>query len=107
MPFNICNKLLKNKKMQLSHQSYDIKSYIKQEIVDVALALFKRFDKGAKGYVESKDLGNMLRLLDFNPTDRELREMVDKLEDDPNNPKGQITKEGFLVCVARKARDTD
>lgn len=89
------------------NKTYDIKSYIKQELIDVALALFKKFDKGGKGWVEAKDLGNMLRLLEFNPTDTELKDMVDKLEEDPSNPKGQITKDGFLTCIARKARDSD
>jgi Ca2+-binding EF-hand superfamily protein len=91
----------------LSNQSLDIKSYLKQELIDVALALFKKFDKGAKGSIEAKDLGTMLRLLDFNPTERELREMIDKLEEDPSNPTGLITKEGFLVCVAKKAKEPD
>jgi calmodulin len=85
----------------------NIKSYIKQELIDLALQLFKKFDKGNKGYVEGKDLGAMLRLLEYNPTDRELKEMIAKLEDDPNNPKGIITKDGFLTCIAKKERDTD
>ena len=91
----------------LSNQSLDIKSYLKQEVIDVALNLFKKFDKGAKGYVEAKDLGTMLRLLEFNPTERELRDMIDKLEEDPLNPKGMITRDAFLVCVAKKSRDPD
>jgi Ca2+-binding EF-hand superfamily protein len=93
--------------MQLSLQSLDIKKYVKQEVIDVAMAIFKKFDKGAKGWIETKDLGTMLRILEYNPTDRELKDMIDKLEEDPNNVKGQISREGFLACIARKSRDTD
>jgi len=91
----------------IANQMFDVKSYLKQEMIDVSLALFKKFDKGNTGFIESKDLGNMLRLLEFNPTERELRDMIDKLEEDPTNPKGQISKEGFLVCVCKKSRDPD
>lgn len=91
----------------IANQMFDVKSYLKQEMIDVSLAIFKKFDKGNSGFIDSKDLGNMLRLLDFNPTERELRDMIDKLEEDPLNPKGQFTKEGFLVCVSKKSRDPD
>jgi calmodulin len=92
--------------IKMNSYSLNIKSYIKQELIDVSLALFKKFDKTNSGFIQPKDLGTMLRLLGFNPTEKDLRDMVDKLEDDPMNPKG-ITREGFLTCVARKERDTD
>lgn len=91
----------------LSNQSIDIKTYLKQEVIDVALNLFKKFDKGAKGFIEAKDLGIMLRLMEYNPTEKELREMIDLLEEDPSNPKGIITRDGFLLCLAKKSRDPD
>lgn len=93
--------------MQLSSKSLDIKNYMKQEVIDVALAIFKKFDKTGNGWIEPKDLGTMLRLMNYNPTDRELKDMIDKLETDPDNIKGQISKEGFLACLARKSRDPD
>lgn len=85
----------------------NIKNYLKQEIIDLIIQLFKKFDKEGKGTIQSKDLVMILQLLGFNPTKKELNEMIDMLEDDPNNPKGLITKEGLIACVARKSRDSD
>lgn len=87
--------------------NFNIKTYLKQEFIDLCLTLFKKFDKEGKGYVLPANLPIMLRLLEFNPTEREIKDMLDKLEEDPNIPKGQITREGFLSCVARKQRDND
>ena len=85
----------------------NIKNYLKQEFIDLILLTFKKFDKEGKGVISSKDLGMILQLLGYNPTKRELKEMCDMLEEDPNNPKELITKEGLIACVARKARDSD
>jgi Ca2+-binding EF-hand superfamily protein len=84
------------------------KLYIRQELLDVINQLWKKFDKEQKGYITAdKQFPVMLRLLDYNPTNSEIQDMIYTLEEDPNNPKGQITKEGFLYCVARKERDTN
>jgi calmodulin len=86
---------------------YNIKAYLPQEYIDVAGNVFKKFDKGAKGAIETKDLGTMLRIMGFNPTELEVWKMIYSLEEDISQPKGLMTKEGFLVCVAQKKRDTD
>ena len=86
----------------------NVKNYVKQELIDVCLLLWKKFDKQNTGYIDEKDLVTMLRLLDYNPTEREIIEMKDKLKsDDPKAPQDKISKEGFFACVARKERDTD
>jgi calmodulin len=90
--------------MQLSSHSLEIKSYLKQELIDVAANLFKRFDKGKKNAVAIKDLGNMMRLLGYNPTEKEIKEMIAKLDVAAT---GFFTKEEFLACLARKERDSD
>lgn len=90
--------------MQLSTQSLEIKSYLKQELIDVAVNLFKKFDKGKKNAVLVKDLGTMMRLLGYNPTEREIKEMVSKLDAEAT---GVFTKEAFFSCLARKERDSD
>jgi calmodulin len=90
--------------MQLSTQSLEIKSYLKQELIDVAINLFKKFDKGKKNAVLVKDLGTMMRLLGYNPTEKEIKEMVFKLDADGT---GFFTKEAFMACLARKERDSD
>jgi len=90
--------------MQLNNHSLEIKSYLKQEFIDVAVNLFKKFDKGKKNAVLIKDLGNMLRLLGYNPTEKDIKEMIDVLD---LKSTGYFTKEAFLACLARKARDSD
>jgi Ca2+-binding EF-hand superfamily protein len=83
------------------------KLYIRQELVDLINQLWKKYDKEAKGFITTLQLPIMLRLLDYNPTNSEIKEMINLLEEDPNNPQGMITKEAFLYCVARKERDTN
>ena len=85
----------------------NIKNYLKQEFIDLIILTFKKFDKEGKGVINTKELGMILQLLGYNPTRRELNEMIDFLEEDPNNPKGLMTKEGLIACVARKSRDSD
>lgn len=86
----------------------NLKNYIKQELIDVCFQLWKKFDRGNSGYTDQKNLVIMLRLLRYNPTDKEINEMLETLKDtDPNCPEEKISKEGFLSCVARKERDTD
>ncbi len=85
-----------------------LRNYTKQELIDVVLLLWKKFDKSNTGFIQVKDLGTMLRLLDYNPTERDLKEMIEKLEsEEPSAPKGMISKDGFFSCVARKERDSD
>ncbi len=95
---------------------FDIKNYLPQENIDIAIKVFEKFDKEKKNEVPVKDLVNMLRLLgitynllnlDFNPTEHDVKEMTDLLEEDPNNPKSVVTKEGLLTCMARLTRDAD
>jgi Ca2+-binding EF-hand superfamily protein len=83
------------------------KVYVRQELIDVINQLWKKYDKEAKGFITPQQFPIMLRLLDYNPTNKEVQEMLSLLEEDPNNPQGMISKEGFLYCVARKERDTN
>ncbi len=85
----------------------NIKTYVKQELLDLINQLWKKFDKEGKGYILEKDLATMLRLLDYNPTEKQLKQMIANLEEDPNQPKGIISKEGFLACVAIKEREAN
>ncbi len=85
----------------------NLKTYVKQELIDIINQLWKKFDKEGKGFISEKDLGTMLRLLDYNPTEKQLKTMKSNLEEDPNNPKGIISKEGFLSCVAIMERETN
>lgn len=90
----------------MSAHMQNLRNYIKQERIDVCLTLWKKFEKG-RGFVEREDLEKMLRLLDYNPTESEIDEMVSMLNvDEEGNPQ-KITKDFFFACVARKERDTD
>ena len=94
--------------MNLSYHMLNLKNYIKQERIDVCNQLWKKFDKGNTGFINEKDLGTMLRLLEYNPTERELIEMKEMLKSvNPQEDPDKISKEGFFACVARKERDTD
>ena len=106
---NTKNKKYKiQKKMNLSYHMLNLKNYIKQERIDVCNQLWKKFDKGNTGFINEKDLGTMLRLLEYNPTERELIEMKEMLKSvNPQEDPDKISKEGFFACVARKERDTD
>ena len=94
--------------MSLSYHMLNLKNYIKQERIDICNQLWKKFDKGNTGFINEKDLGTMLRLLEYNPTERELIEMKEMLKSiNPQEDPDKISKEGFFSCVARKERDTD
>lgn len=93
--------------MNLNTSALNIKNYLKQEFIDLVMQLFKKFDKENKGTISTRELGMILQLLGYNPTKKELQDMCDKMEEDPNNPKELMTKEGLLACVARKSRDSD
>ena len=66
--------------MSLSYHQLNLKNYIKQERIDVCNQLWKKFDKGNTGFINEKDLGTMLRLLEYKPTERELIEMKEMLK---------------------------
>ena len=92
----------------MNYAMLNLKNYVKQELIDICNQLWKKFDRGNTGYIKEADLGTMLRLLEYNPTEKEIIEMKEMLKAiDPNGPAEKISKEGFFACVARKERDTD
>ena len=65
----------------------NLKNYVKQELIEVCNQLWKKFDKGNTGFINEKDLGTMLRLLEYNPTEKELIEMKEMLRQiQPDSP---------------------
>lgn len=85
----------------------NLKGYISQEHLDVMSQLFKKLDKENKGTLDINQLGTFLRLVDLNPTESDLKEMIDIFNIDPNNPKTELTKDEVFACVAKKRRDPD
>eukprot|EP00929_Paragymnodinium_shiwhaense_P091249 TRINITY_DN5126_c0_g1_i1.p1 TRINITY_DN5126_c0_g1~~TRINITY_DN5126_c0_g1_i1.p1 ORF type:complete len:961 (+),score=239.83 TRINITY_DN5126_c0_g1_i1:79-2883(+) len=59
---------------------------------------------GGEGTVTTKDLGTIMRSLGQNPTEAELRDMVNEVDADGN---GTVDFPEFLSLMARKMKDTD
>ena len=89
--------------MNLNYHMLNLKNYIKQKRIDICNQLQKKFYKGNIGFINEKDLGQMLGLLEYNPTVRELIEMKEMLKSvNPQQDPDKISKEGFFSFVARK-----
>merc|ERR1712168_1636011 len=65
---------------------------------------FKLFDRDGDGRVTSAELGTVMRSLGQNPTEAELRDMVQEADEDGN---GYIDFEEFLAMMARKIKEVD
>ncbi|XP_020273741.1 calmodulin-like [Asparagus officinalis] len=65
---------------------------------------FSLFDKDGDGCITTKELGTVMRSLGQNPTEAELRDMIDEVDADRN---GTIDFSEFLNLMARKMKDTD
>lgn len=63
--------------------------------------IFTLFDKNADGYVNTSQLGTMIRGLGYNPTEREVAEMQKDV--DPNQT-GSFDKNSLISLVARKPK---
>lgn len=90
--------------------SYFIKNilnYIPYEKIEVAKALFKKMSKDGGQTVLSSNLGTMLRLLELNPSNIEIQEILNSLKLNENEIKESLTFEELLVCIARKRRESD
>jgi calmodulin len=56
------------------------------------------------GTITTKELGEMMRSLGQNPTEGELRDMINEVDEDGN---GTIEFEEFRIMMERKTRGTD
>lgn len=102
------NYILNSNFNQWTDYDKNLKNYIPLEIIDICKNLFNKFSKNTE-FIESKDLMNMLRLLDLNPSVNEIENMIKLLtvSSDPNEMKGNLNFHEFVVCVARKRRDSN
>nr|CAH7757552.1 unnamed protein product [Callosobruchus chinensis] len=60
---------------------------------------FEMFDKQGVGYITTEELGNVMRAMGQNPTEAELQDMIDEVDQDGN---GVIDFEEFCSMMVTK-----
>ncbi|OWF37074.1 Calmodulin [Mizuhopecten yessoensis] len=65
---------------------------------------FSLFDKDSDGIITTKELGTVMRSLGQNPTEAEVQDMINEVDEDEN---GTIDFPEFLVMMARKMKNTE
>ena len=74
-------------------------------LTDIMIAeireIFTLFDKDADGYVSTADLGTIIRGLNFNPSQREIDEMIRDV--DPNGT-GTFNQNALCSLIARRPK---
>ena len=72
---------------------------MKDQVEDV----FEIFDKQKEGIVKDQDLGTILRALNFNPTEKELQNLIKEFDQGGTG----ISLEVLYKIVDKKMHDTD
>jgi calmodulin len=65
---------------------------------------FSLFDKDGDGTITAKELDTVMRSIGQNPTEAELKDMINEVDVDGN---GTIDFDEFLTLMALKMKDTD
>lgn len=65
---------------------------------------FEMFDKDKDGTITARELSNVLRSLNQDPTEQELQEIIAELDYDGN---GKIDFDEFVTLMNRKSKETD
>ena len=76
-----------------------------EQLTEIQIAeireIFTLFDKNSDGYVNTSELGTMLRALGMNPTQQEVKDMEKELD---GNDTGSFDQMGLIGLIARKPR---
>ena len=65
---------------------------------------FEMFDKNKDGVITTKELANIMRSLNQDPTEEELNEMIEEVDLDKN---GEVDFEEFVTLMNRRSKQTD
>lgn len=74
---------------------------LNEDQVNECKETFKMFDRDGDGTITEKELGIVMRQLGLNPTEDELKEMIDEVDDDGN---GEISFPEFLTIMAHRMK---
>jgi len=74
-----------------------------EQITEIKEA-FNLFDKNGDGRITCQELGIVMRSLGQRPTEDELKEMIDEVDEDGN---GTIEFNEFLVMMSRRMKEHD
>ena len=74
---------------------------LQEEKVTECKEVFDLFDKDKDGSITTKELGDVMRALGANPTQAELQEMINEVDQDGS---GKIEFKEFLELFARKMK---
>ena len=77
---------------------------LQEEKVTECKEVFDLFDKDKDGSITTKELGDVMRALGANPTQAELQEMINEVDQDGS---GKIEFKEFLDLFAKKIKDPD
>ena len=78
----------------------NIVSNKEKEIKDI----FDKYDSNRDGNVTSDELANILKAININVSDEEIKEIIEELELEGNN---EINYENFVSIVNRREKDVD
>ena len=78
--------------------------FLTEEKIGECREVFDLFDKDKDGAITIKELGDVLRALGANPTQAELDEMIEEVD---NNISQRIEFKQFLELFAKKMKDPD
>lgn len=85
-------------------ENYSIIDNLTEEQIAEFKEAFQIFDKDGDGSITTKELGTVMRSLGQNPSDEEVRKMIDEVDEDKS---GTIDFKEFLGLMAKKMREND